>query len=360
MVSVIIVDNSKFMRAMLRKMLSADPEIQIIGEAADGYAAIELIAKKMPEVVTLDLQMPGVDGLTVLARLTKEVPSVRVVVISASTKEGAEASAEALKRGAVGMVQKQSGTASENMDSMKLELLHAVKNAAKAKLMRDVEITDNMLTKTNRLKEDAANPASKVVVICTSTGGPGEIRRIVTMFPNNIPAAVIINQQIHTKFTKILMENLPSTLNDSTALTVNIANEGDVLCEGQVTFVPEGCDIVVNKEDDWLVVHKKPLTGNGGASSDVLLKSVAEACGKGSIGVLITGEGMDGVAGLKSLRQAGGTTIVQDPSWGCPSPEMAKNAVDADNVDHVLMIDKIPKKIMDVLERGDKDGVKEG
>ncbi len=355
MATVLIVDDSRFMRMMLRKILSSDPEIMILGDAADGPTALEEVKKKSPEVVTLDLQMPGMDGLTALANIMKEKPATRVVVISSSTKEGAEASAEALKRGAVGMVQKPSGTASADIDKMKVDLIRAIKDAAKAKLYREAKTSDE-ITKSVQLKQDSADPAKKIVVICASTGGPQEIRRLATMLRKNMPAAIVIMQQMHSKFTKILMKDMPAKLNETTGLTVSIANDGDVLRNGQVTFAPEENDIVVKREEECLVLRKQPVTGGGGASFDVMLKSVAETCGKDGIGVLLTGDTTDGVAGLAALKAVGAVTIVQDPTCGCASPHMPKEAIKCAVVDYVLTIEDIPAKILELLERGGTSG----
>ena len=356
MPEVFIVDDSKFMRIMLRKILTSDPEIRVIGEAGDGISALEYINKRTPEIVTLDLQMPGMDGLTVLARIMKEKPTTKVVVISAFTKEGAEASAEALKRGAVGMVQKPSGTASADIDKMKVDLIHAIKDAYKMQIIRDVKITDEMFTKKITLKEDSAEPAKRVVIVCASTGGPQEIRRMVSMLSEKMPAAVVVMQQIHNKFTGLLMKDLPSLLNDTTALTVNMVNEGDVLCNGQVTFAPSDSDIVLKKEGDYLTVRKQPLTGEGGSSFDVFLRSVSETCGDGSIGIVLTGDTTDAMSGIKALKSAGGKIIIQDPTWGCASPQMAKAVLKSIEADYVLKLEDIAPKVLELLGGGGKSG----
>ncbi len=356
MPEIFIVDNSKFMRAMLRKILTSDPEIRVVGEAGDGISALENINKRAPEIVTLDLQMPGIDGLALLARIMKEKPATKVVVISAFTKEGAEASAEALKRGAVGTVQKPSGSASADIEKMKAELIRAIKDAAKLKISRDVKITEDTPTKKIALKDGSADPAKRVVVVCASTGGPQEIRKIISMLNKKMPAAVVIIQQIHSKFTGLLMKELPSMLNGTNALTINITNEGDVLCNGQVSFAPVDSDIVLKKEGDYLVVHKQQLTGQGGSSFDVFLSSVAEICGNGSIGVILTGDTTDSVAGIKTLKSAGGKIIIQDPSWGCASPQMAKAVLKSIEADHVLKLEEIAPKILELLGGGGKSG----
>jgi two-component system chemotaxis response regulator CheB len=356
MAEVFIVDDSRFMRMMLRKILSSDPEIRVMGEAGDGISALDFIAQKSPEVVTLDLQMPGMDGLTVLARIMKDKPTTRVVVISAFTKAGAEASAEALKQGAVGMVQKPSGTASADIEKMRIELIRTVKDAVNAKLFRDVKITDDVINKTVQLKQDSADPAKVLVVMCASTGGPQEIRKVVAMLNDKMPAAIIIAQQMHSKFTRILMKDLPAQLHESTSLTVNIANEGDVLCNGQVTFAPEESDIVVKKEGEYLVVHKQPVTGVGGSSFDILLKSVAEACGKDAVGVILTGDTTDGVVGIKAIKDSGGKTVVQDPTWGCASPHMAKAVIKSVEVDYVLKLELVAVKVLELISRGGTSG----
>lgn len=347
--SLAIVDDSRFMRMMLRKMMASDPEINIIGEAANGPDAIKLVNEKRPEVVTLDLQMPGMDGLTVLARVMKEVPTTRVVVISAFTKEGAEASAEALKRGALGMVQKPSGTASADVEKMKIDLLHTIREAAKAPLHREVKITDDMLTKSSvKLKEDAANPAKRIVVIGASMGGPTVVRRIVSMLPETLDAAVIIAQQTQNKFTRLLMKEIPGLLDESTALTVNIANEGDVLCNGQVTFTPEGFDVVVAKEGDYITVHKQPVAQGAAVDVDKLMKTVAEACGPMCIGVILSGDVKVGADGMHAIKQAGGMTIAQDPKSSA-FPQMPKAAVDAGTTDYVLKTEDIGAKIIELV-----------
>ncbi|MFH1471053.1 MAG: chemotaxis protein CheB [Candidatus Micrarchaeota archaeon] len=348
MADVLIVDDSRFMRMMLRKILTYDPDIHVIGEAKDGISALEFINQKTPQIVTLDLQMPGMDGLTVLTRIMKEKPTTRVVVISAPTKEGAEAGAEALKRGAVGMVAKPSGTTTADMERMKAELIRAVKDAVSAKV---ADAGGGDAAKAVNPNEDS-EPAKIVVVICASTGGPQEIRRVVGMLNEKMPAAVIVMQQLHSKFTRILMKDLPSSLNETTEITVGIANDGDALCNGHVTFAPEENDIILKKEGGHFVVHKQPLTGQGGASFDVLMTSVAEVCGKSSVGAVLTGDGEDGIAGLKAIKAAGGKTIVQDPNYGCASPQLPKNVLKSFEPDFVLKLEEVAPKVLALIGKG--------
>jgi two-component system, chemotaxis family, protein-glutamate methylesterase/glutaminase len=342
MVEVGIVDSSKFMRMILRKALASGRGVSVSWEAGGYEEALKLAAESPDVFVLLNLKSQGIDGLGLLSGILGKNPGARVAVLSDSSEKGASDSAEALKLGAVGMVQAPSGTSGNEMEDLKKNLL-------------------GMLGELGDGGGQAASETpmrgmpSKVVVICASTGGTQEIRQVLSMLGKGLPANLLIVLQKHSKFTKILAEDLPVKLKAEARIPVRIAEDGTELADGEAVLVLGDSDFEVTGRGNGLALACRPGTGLGGASFDVLMESVASACGENSIGVLLSGGGQDGVAGLAAIRGQGGKSIVQDPAMRCTSPQMARNAIKSGNADYVVPIDRIASKIEELV-RGDADG----
>ncbi len=351
MISIVIIDDSKFMRMMLEKLIGSDSSFEIIGSSGLNESS-QIIADTLPDVVLFDLK-PDDKYLQKIKEIKEKAPGPRIIVLSTDTEEGSKASSEALKNGAFGMIQKPKNASKKDMDGMRESIVSIIKDASKVDVPKDIK--KEMMKKSAEAGR-SNEVSSKVVVICTSTGGPGEIMRLISGFPKTLPATIIICQQIHSKFTKLLMEGLPPKLKESSEMDIGLAEDGMILSKGHVVISKETSDLAIEKDGNTLVLKVKPASGEGGPSFDVLLSSVAESCGAESVGVLLTGEGTDGVKGLMDLKTMGGHTIVQDPSWGCPSPQMAKSAIESESVDHILTVEEIPKKIIEIIGRGDEDG----
>jgi two-component system, chemotaxis family, protein-glutamate methylesterase/glutaminase len=201
-------------------------------------------------------------------------------------------------------------------------------------------------------KPETPEEASRLVVICASTGGPLEIKRILSLFKAKIPAAVIIVEQAHSKFTKMLMGYFSEKFPENPMISIGNVKDGEILTNGRILFSPEGVDVVIKRENGQLVLRTQKVTGNGGASFDVLLKSVADIFGKNAVGVLLSGDTEDGVKGIGYIKQVGGITIVQDPTLACASPNMPRCAIKSGNAMYVVKLDDIPGKIIETLKGG--------
>ncbi len=339
-IGVVLIDDP-FMRVMLRNMLS-DPGIQILGEVRKGPEALKLVGNKKPDVTILNLRVLGKGGMSFLTDIAREAPT-HIVVISEATEEGAMAGAEALKLGAFGMVQKPAEMAPKDVKQMKDELIRTVMEAAKAPAQTDAKKPDD----AKEPPEGATGePAKKVIVIGASTGGPSVIRQIVSVLPGDFDASVLVVQAAGNKFTKLLMKELPGILKEGTKLNVTTLNDGDVLRKGQLAFVPIGFDLIVRNESGNIVVKKQ---GEGETSLDNLMKSVAEACGPLAVGVVISGQGADGAAGMLAIKRAGGSTIAQDPKSAAFS-DMPMAAIKAKSVDEVLRADEIGMRLTTLVK----------
>jgi two-component system chemotaxis response regulator CheB len=338
-VGVVLIDDP-FMRVMLRNMLS-DPGIQILGEVGKGPEALKLVRDKKPDVTILNLRVLGKGGMSFLTDIAREAPT-RIVVISEATEEGAIAGAEALKLGAFGMVQRPAEMAPKDVKPMKDELIRTVMEAVKAPAQTDAKKPDDV----KEPEWATGETAKKVIVIGASTGGPSVIRQVVSVLPEDFDASVLVVQAAGNKFTKLLMKELPGILKEGTKLNVTTLNDGDVLRKGQLAFVPIGFDLIVRNESGNIVVKKQ---GEGDTSLDNLMKSVAEACGPLAVGVVISGQGAEGAAGMLAIKRAGGCTIAQDPKSAAFS-DMPMAAIKAKSVGEVLRADEIGMRLTTLVK----------
>jgi len=341
-VRVLVVDDSAFMRRVITTILEKDPLIQVIGFARNGQDALEKAITLKPDVLTLDVEMPVMDGLTTLGHLMKSQPTP-VVMVSNLTTNGAEETIKALALGAVDFVTKPDKHS--DLDMMARQLTVIVKLAAKIPVNKLNISSPRKLSIQAHTIHPGQERQVKVVAIGTSTGGPAALQQLLVPFPKNFPVGMVIVQHMPPGFTRPLAQRL----NAICQLNVKEAEEGDIVQPGQVLIAPAGSQTLLKRLPRCGTVHidhTSHLTTLFRPSVDVLLLSVAETYGQDSIGVLLTGMGNDGVLGLKAIRDKKGSTLVEAEST-CIVFGMPKAAIEAGVADKVVPLHQMASAIIE-------------
>lgn len=309
-IKVLIVDDSALVRNILSKGLGGDPDIEVVGTAPDVYIARDKIVFRKPDVLTLDVEMPKMDGVEFLRRLMPQHP-LPVVMVSAMTGPGAKTTLDALERGAVDFVLKPSSSFGGGLQDMIGELREKVKAAARV----DVSGWKNYTGVKSRPKAAQVShgvlegSTDKVIAIGASTGGTNAIRDVVTRFPADMPGTVIV-QHMPPKFTEMFADKL----NDTSRVEVKEAKNGDRIVTGRVLIAPGGYHMsVIRSGGNYLVECKEGEKVNGHCPSvEVLFQSVARNVGPNAVGAILTGMGRDGADALLEMKNAGARTMAQD------------------------------------------------
>lgn len=342
-IRVLVVDDSAMMRRMIKQILETDPGLEVVGTARDGQDALEKASALRPDVVTLDINMPVMDGLTCLLLLLEQQPDIGVVMLSSLTQEGAVTTFEALELGAFDYVAKPSGTISSNLYIVGKELIAKVKAAAhrnrrrrvkspklqKSKPIGGTKAAPRMLAKN---EWGSGVPAQIAVVIGVSTGGPGTLMEILPKLPEDLNAVVIVVQHMPPVFTSTFAQRL----NRSCRMSFSEAKAGDRLLAGHGFVAPGGRHLVVKRNvmrDECMVrLTNTPSDTAFKPSVDVTMMSVLKEFGKNMVGVLLTGMGDDGADAMVKVRAAGGITIAEDEStavvFGMPKEAIARGGAE--------------------------------
>lgn len=341
-ITVLVVDDSAFMRQLIKQMLESDPEIKVVGVAIDGNDALNKIDFYRPQVVTLDLEMPRMDGLTMLAEVMQKHP-LPVVVVSSLAVEGGEQTLQALELGAVDFVTKPVAKPSQVLWRIQDELVLKVKAAAgvSPELIRQ-------LPPTTTVSEQAFPPIlpSGIVAIGASTGGPRALRYLLSHLPADFPWGLIIAQHIPREF----MKSFAVRLNSISSLTVKVAEEDDEILPGYVFLAPSGLQTGVVSKAGKILVKLEKSDALYRPSVDYLFNSVAAVYKKSTVGVLLTGMGADGAYGLKVIKESGGITIAE-AATSCVIYGMPRVAMEIGAVHYQLPLPEIPNGLSSVLAR---------
>lgn len=335
---VLIIDDSVFMRSMLKSALSGAEGIEVLGTAQNGVEGLKKITSLKPDVITLDIEMPGLDGLQVLQRVMKECP-LPVVMVSTKTQQGAQATLEALRLGAVDYVAKPIGDKSATLSGFREKVVRAVQTAAQS----NRRTLGRVPTPVDAAPGIKNVPPGVVVAIGISAGGPATLHEMVPAIPQSIPP-IVITQHMPADFT----ESFARRLNEVAKLDVKQAEDGDELIAGRALLAPGSHHLRVVKRGGRLVASLDggPKVSGFRPSVDVMFESVSAAVGPMAVAVVMTGMGFDGSAGVRMIKKAGGATIAQDEEtsivYGMP-----KAAFETGCIDRVEPVGRIPKAIME-------------
>jgi len=365
-IKVVVVDDSAFMRKAISTMLAKDPEIDVVATARDGEEGLELIRKHNPDVVTLDIEMPRMDGLTCLRHIMMEMPRP-VLMVSSLTNEGAEATLKALDLGAVDFIPKQLSKVSLDIVKIEESLISKVKIVASRRMMHSRPRTGILArtpvpsttataassaaaARTARPSGPATLPSGSakrdVVVIGVSTGGPPAVQKVLSALPANFPASIVIAQHMPAAFTGPFAKRLDGLCQ----ISVKEAEVGDRLKPGCAFIAPGGKHLMlkqmVSRVD--LEITTEPASALYKPSANVLIGSAADAVGRRALGVILTGMGNDGMEGIRALKSKGGRALAQSDAT-CVVYGMPKAIVDAGLSDEIVDIDDMAQAIMNNL-----------
>lgn len=352
-INVLVVDDSAFMRKLLTDLLESDPSIRVVATARNGSEALKKIQELRPDVVTLDVEMPVMDGLATLQRIMREHP-LPVIIVSSLTQADAEITVRALQQGAVDFITKPSNILS--LSEVKEELIDKVKIAAGVDISKTSTPSYPMVASANTARPGNASrntheKAKKLVLIGTSTGGPQALQAVLPRLPHNIPAAILIVQHMPAGFTRSLAERL----DEISEIRVKEAEDGEKVAAGTAYIAPGDYHMIVEPLHKELLIRltkEEPVNGHR-PSVDVLMKSAAKVEGYDLIGVIMTGMGYDGREGVRALKEKGAKIIAQDASTSVVFG-MPKAVIEANLADHVVPLPLIAHEIRRLVKKKEK------
>lgn len=347
MARVLIVDDSPFMRKILKSILEKEADIAVVGEAKNGQEALEIIYTLRPDVITLDIEMPVMDGLTALRKIISTF-NIPVIMLSSFTKEGAQLTLTALEEGAFDFIPKPTNIFKVEGQAFKEELIKKIRIAAKSN-RNVIKPKDIVEARPKNLSEDIIRSDSSfeyLIAIGTSTGGPRALQYIIPLIPKNINASIVVVQHMPPKFTKSLADRL----NSISEIDVFEGEDNSILKRGCCYIAPGGYHMKVVNDGNLfrLKLDKGPQVKGLRPSVDVLMESVAKLSELKIIGVIMTGMGSDGAKGVIEIKKANGYIIAQDKEsstvFGMP-----KAAIKTNCVDKVVSLKKIVDEIIGIV-----------
>jgi two-component system, chemotaxis family, protein-glutamate methylesterase/glutaminase len=358
---VLVVDDSAFMRKLISDFLSTSDQLEVAGIARNGEDAIAKIMKLSPDVLTLDVEMPQMNGIEALKRIMSECP-VPVVMLSSTTKEGAEETLKAIQLGAVDFIAKPSGTISLDLHKIQDEIVQKVLSASQVsitKLLKSAISIDSdsnkeyqhvpkraeHVTTRNSSLDFYDNRKKKIILIGTSTGGPRALQHVLTELPSSVNAPVLIVQHMPAGFTKSLADRLDSI----SGIRVKEAEQGEILQNGTAYIAPGGYHMKIVQSETILKVYltkeEEPRNGHR-PSVDVLFESVSMIDDYNKIAVIMTGMGTDGTQGVKKIKEYGTVRTIAESPDSCIVYGMPKSVIAANLSDEVVNVDEIAQSIM--------------
>jgi two-component system, chemotaxis family, protein-glutamate methylesterase/glutaminase len=360
-INIIVVDDSAFMRKSLSMMLESDPQIKVVATARDGKEGIEKIRQFHPDLVTMDIEMPGMDGLTALGIIMKEMP-LPVLMVSSLTTDGAKATLDALNLGAVDFIPKELSFVSLDIVKIKEELVSKVKQIVQSRSLQfrlqRIRSASQGVKQPGTAPKGPGSPATprhswpvrkdlRAVVLGISTGGPFALLQTIPKIPKNFPLGIAVVQHMPPRFTKSMAERLDGL----SEVTVKEAEEGDVLLPGTVLIAPGGEHLTFRSGGGKLIaqISSEPATTLYRPCADVMMLSAVAASTAPLLGVIMTGMGKDGLEGLKQIKQRNGVVVAQNEDT-CVVYGMPKAAVDEGVADLVLPLEDIPRAISHIVQ----------
>lgn len=340
-IRVLVVDDSSMMRHLLKDMLATDPGIEIAGVAVDPYDAREKLVALRPDVMTLDIEMPKMDGVTFLEKVMKHLPT-RTVIISSLTPDGSELALRALAMGAIDVIAKPKLDLTKGMAEIAASVASRVRAAATARLLPALSASPAPASFT------PLETSQKVIAAAASTGGTEALKVFLQGMPKQAPGILIV-QHMPPMFTRAYAH----TLKELTGLDVREAKEGDRVMAGTVLLAPGDFHMELVRNGAFYAVHlhQRPLMHGLRPSADLLFRSVAKNAGTNAVGVILTGMGFDGAAGLLEMKQAGSPTFAQDEQT-CTVFGMPKEAIRLGAAEKVLPLQELAAAVIDTFREG--------
>jgi len=336
-VRVLVVDDSALMRKLIPIILSRDPGIEVVGTAMDGAFALKKIEELQPDVVTLDLEMPRMDGIETLRLIMRSAP-LPVILFSTHSKEGAYSTFKALAFGAIDFVAKPKDAAAGNLDAIAEQLIEKVKVAKRAGGRR-LQVPP-IEEKAHASKKSGRNPIppNRVIAIGISTGGPNALQFVLSQIPGEFTGTILVVQHMPEGFTEMFAKRL----DECCQLGVHEARSGDLLLAGRVLICPGNRHMMVRHmpRGDMAVLSDAPHVNGHRPSADVLFHSVAQEFGPSAVGIIMTGMGEDGAEGLGAIKNAGGMTIAQSEDT-CVVGGMPRAAINRGFANKVVPLDAL-------------------
>jgi two-component system, chemotaxis family, protein-glutamate methylesterase/glutaminase len=352
-IRVLVVDDSALMRKLIPAILERDPSIEVVGTAMDGAFALKKIDELHPDVITLDLEMPRMDGMETLRLIMRRAP-VPVIVFSTHSKEGAYATFKALALGAIDFVAKPKDAAAGHLDAIAVQLIEKIKVAKRvsASTTRPSVAVETQPVAKKVVR--ATLPPNRIVAIGISTGGPNALQYVLSQIPADFSAATLIVQHMPEGFTEMFAKRL----DECCALDVHEARSGDLLVAGRVLICPGNRHMMVRRmpRGDMAVLSDGPPVNGHRPSADVLFHSVAQEFGLTAVGVIMTGMGDDGAEGLGAIKAAGGMTVAQSEDT-CVVSGMPRAAIAKGYANKIVSLDALSSFLVSHcgLERSEKD-----
>ena len=334
-IRVLIVDDSAVIRKLLEKIFSTCPDIEVVGTASDPYIARDKLVALKPDVMTLDVEMPRMDGISFLEKVMQHFPT-RTIIFSSLAKTGSETYLRALEAGAIEIMEKPSIDVSSSLESLSQTIVEKVKAVAKAR----INPIKKMVTPgapVQKVTTSLARTTHQLIAVASSTGGTEALKVFLSGMPADIPGTLVV-QHMPPGFTKSFAENL----NNMFPFEVKEAQDGDQVVPGRVLIAPGNYHMEITRSGAFYYVklHQGPTLHSVRPAADYLMKSVAKYVGKNALGVVLTGMGKDGAEGLLEMKNAGAYTVVQNEEtcvvYGMPGAAVALGAADK-----ILPLDRI-------------------
>lgn len=342
-IKVLVVDDSAFMRKVITEIINATDGMEVVGYARNGQDALQKLQQLDVDVVTLDVEMPVMDGLDTLQKIMEDKP-LPVVMLSSETKKGSETTLKALSLGAVDFVAKPSGPISLDLSKVSQEIVEKIRLAAGAQFPKTQKSAVVPRRKAAPVfAKPSTGAASRLVIIGSSTGGPKAVEEVFSQIPPNLPAGIVVVQHMPKGFTRSFAERLDALF----PFPVKEASHGDLVENGKVLIAPGDYHLVINK-DGRVALNQGERVMFLRPAVDVTMAGLSEVYGNKIVGVILTGMGRDGARGMAEIKKAGGITIAQDKNTSTIY-SMPRFVAEEGNADYILPLDRIGGTITDLV-----------